>query len=309
MVKPASPVNRITTNTRTNLNGILRGDGLNIGIVSIGSGLSFNGTTLTCTVAATSPGGSNGQLQYNNASAFDGAEFSAVATSGTLLTLTAQANADNPLKVSGTGASQSGDLIQWSATTGTGKVNSRGAVLTPGASATLDGQNIDLGCLGYLGVGTLRVTGSDGSNNHFVQTATSGNIGFAINENSAANGFYLQTNNARRLATFVWNADFDHPEFQLWARPSGGSNPGRQICSLAGVWGAVDASRTGRITINVLDYNDIRECIRFEADGTEALLGFYGVSAISRKVLATGAGHTVDDVITALQNLGLVKQS
>ncbi len=38
-------------------------------------------------------------------------------------------------------------------------------------------------------------------------------------------------------------------------------------------------------------------------------VGFYGVTPISRAVLATGAGHTVDDVITALQNLGLVKQS
>ncbi len=38
-------------------------------------------------------------------------------------------------------------------------------------------------------------------------------------------------------------------------------------------------------------------------------IGFYGVTAIARAVLATGAGATVDNVITALQNLGLVKQS
>lgn len=42
-------------------------------------------------------------------------------------------------------------------------------------------------------------------------------------------------------------------------------------------------------------------------DGTT--VGFYGVTPIARATLATGAGHTVDDVITALQNLGLVKQS
>ena len=35
-------------------------------------------------------------------------------------------------------------------------------------------------------------------------------------------------------------------------------------------------------------------------------LGFYGHSAVAQPVLATGAGHTVDDVITALQTLGLV---
>lgn len=38
-------------------------------------------------------------------------------------------------------------------------------------------------------------------------------------------------------------------------------------------------------------------------------LGFYGMTAIAQAVLATGAAHTVDDVITAMQNLGLVKQS
>lgn len=38
-------------------------------------------------------------------------------------------------------------------------------------------------------------------------------------------------------------------------------------------------------------------------------LGFYGVAPIARAILATGAGHTVDDIIIALQNLGLVKQS
>ena len=38
-------------------------------------------------------------------------------------------------------------------------------------------------------------------------------------------------------------------------------------------------------------------------------VGFYGTAPISQAVLATGTGATVDDVITALQNLGLVKQS
>lgn len=38
-------------------------------------------------------------------------------------------------------------------------------------------------------------------------------------------------------------------------------------------------------------------------------LGFYGAAPIVQAVLATGAGATVDNVITALQNLGMVKQS
>jgi len=38
-------------------------------------------------------------------------------------------------------------------------------------------------------------------------------------------------------------------------------------------------------------------------------VGFYGTTPIAQAVLATGVGATVDNVITALQNLGLVKQS
>jgi len=44
------------------------------------------------------------------------------------------------------------------------------------------------------------------------------------------------------------------------------------------------------------------------ADGTVPL-GFYGATPITRAVLATGTSKTVDNVITALQNLGLVSQT
>ena len=38
-------------------------------------------------------------------------------------------------------------------------------------------------------------------------------------------------------------------------------------------------------------------------------IGFYNIIPVTRQVLATGGGATVDNVITALQNLGLVSQS
>lgn len=38
-------------------------------------------------------------------------------------------------------------------------------------------------------------------------------------------------------------------------------------------------------------------------------IGFHGVAPIARPILATGTGKTVDDVITALQTRGLVRQS
>jgi len=39
------------------------------------------------------------------------------------------------------------------------------------------------------------------------------------------------------------------------------------------------------------------------------LIGFYGVAPIVQPVLATGAGHTADDIITYLQHVGLVRQA
>lgn len=68
---------------------------------------------------------------------------------------------------------------------------------------------------------------------------------------------------------------------------------------------STDATRKARFVIRAWD-TAAREAFRCEGDGSQALISFYGVSAVARQVLATGAGHTVDDVITALQNLGLV---
>jgi hypothetical protein len=70
-----------------------------------------------------------------------------------------------------------------------------------------------------------------------------------------------------------------------------------------------DASRAGRLVLSACDYNAQREGLRIDSNGSAALLGFYGHAATTQQVLATGAGASVDDVITALQNLGLVKQS
>jgi len=72
---------------------------------------------------------------------------------------------------------------------------------------------------------------------------------------------------------------------------------------------ATHASRTARLALSAYDYNGAREGVRIDSDGSAPLLGFYGHAATAQQVLTTGAGASVDDVITALQNLGLVKQS
>ena len=43
--------------------------------------------------------------------------------------------------------------------------------------------------------------------------------------------------------------------------------------------------------------------------GSGQKLGFFNATLVVQPLLATGAGHTVDDVITTLQTLGLVRQS
>jgi hypothetical protein len=53
--------------------------------ISVGTGLSLSGGTLTNTVTATAPGGSDTQIQFNNAGAFGGA--SGLTTNGTELTI------------------------------------------------------------------------------------------------------------------------------------------------------------------------------------------------------------------------------
>lgn len=78
-------------------------------------------------------------------------------------------------------------------------------------------------------------------------------------------------------------------------------------------WSWIDATHATRAAKGQLSANYItteRPAITWGANSTVALLSFYDVTTpIARQVLATGAGATVDNVITALQNLGLVKQS
>ncbi len=75
-----------------------------------------------------------------------------------------------------------------------------------------------------------------------------------------------------------------------------------------GVAGA-DATRSSDLIFSTWSVTTPQEGIRIRSAAAGVRLGFYGVTPVARAVLATGAGHTVDDVITALQNLGLVKQS
>lgn len=72
---------------------------------------------------------------------------------------------------------------------------------------------------------------------------------------------------------------------------------------------ATHASRTARLALSAYDYGGAREGLRIDSNGSAPLIGFYGHAAAAQQVLATGAGATADNIIAALQALGLVKQS
>lgn len=95
--------------------------------------------TVWGTVSA-SPGGSSGQLQYNNASAFGGAAATAYATSGTHLTVAAQSATDKPMALKGA-SSQTGNLLELQDSTGAAVVTF-GPPTLPGSSTTSNFLNL-----------------------------------------------------------------------------------------------------------------------------------------------------------------------
>jgi hypothetical protein len=76
---------------------------------------------------------------------------------------------------------------------------------------------------------------------------------------------------------------------------------GRAKALIYGVFAAATADQDLTVNADLIITEDL--------DHNGSAVGFYGTAPIAQAVLATGAGATVDNVITALQNLGLVKQS
>ena len=84
---------------------------------------------------------------------------------------------------------------------------------------------------------------------------------------------------------------------------------GQSAARIQVLWNdATHATRKADLVLTAYDTAE-REGLRIRGAGSAPAIGFYGVTPIARATLATGAGASVDDVITALQNLGLVKQS
>lgn len=80
---------------------------------------------------------------------------------------------------------------------------------------------------------------------------------------------------------------------------------------LLGQWADdTDATRKGRLALQVDDFGGAREAMRAEADGSDALLGFFGSGAIARPLIARDYTAPDDDtriLLTELHNLGLIQ--
>ena len=163
------------------------------------------------TIAGTSAAGSNGQIQYNNSSAFDGAAALIYTTSGTHLAITAQAKTDVPLVVKGA-ASQTANLFdaQNNSAASLFSLNNNGSViLSPyGVSAgnTNELRFLELAANGtnYVAIKaadsisanvTWVLPSADGSSNQILKTDGSGNLGWTNLTAPAGSSGDLQFNN------------------------------------------------------------------------------------------------------------------
>lgn len=95
---------------------------------------------------------------------------------------------------------------------------------------------------------------------------------------------------------------------QLWATAGSGgfldTNTGLLGLSGGNVWIVAGAAGTGYIEMKVGSGGPVL----FKAENG-GKIAFHGVATVAQQLLATGAGATVDNVISALQALGLVRQT
>lgn len=119
-------------------------------------------------------------------------------------------------------------------------------------------------------------------------------------------GYYTAGNTTSDLNILWLEADSSTTNRKAAATLRGRASTGKASANIGAFRGAAYASvdvsvDTSGLALTFIDSDDINlHCDKF---------GTYGVAPVARQLLATGAGRTVDDVITFLQNLGLARQS
>jgi hypothetical protein len=259
-------------------------------------------------------------------------------------TVTADSDSHKGVIIKGHSATQSADLQQWQKSDGTvlSYLTKDGYLILPGGTTTVDGQTVVFSFAGYANLSSIRFNGADTNANNIycrdgnpspfgISTANQ-DVSIKCNYGFSFPGIYLYHSGTGQMRCgfctsspagrihvvcqitsdplLILDGTASQTGQMIQLRQVSSTNTTRKVAVIDAVFASsTDASYRGRLVLSATDYSGDREGVRVEADGSQALLGFYGVTAIARAVLATGAGHTVDDVITALQNLGLVKQS
>lgn len=145
-----------------------------------------------------------------------------------------------------------------------------------------------------------------------------------VSETTTANAILEAMRIETRVSTASTGASAGFGVGQTFYAESGTDASYRQMGQLDFAWVvATDASRTARGTLNVYDTAK-REAMRFEASGSAAMLGFFGVNAIARPTTAHAAatfaqnsgnavndastfdGYTLLQVVKALRDVGLL---
>jgi hypothetical protein len=107
-----------------------------------------------------------------------------------------------------------------------------------------------------------------------------------------------------------------NPDGSLTFGSESSTTNGRTIGKLTPSWAnSTDATRKGRVQHYASDASADRECLRLETDGSQALVGFFGVTAVARQTggaATAGASYGVNEqtmlnaVYSALRNYGLL---
>jgi hypothetical protein len=255
-----------------------------------GKFLTTNGSVLSWgTAGGGSPGGSSGELQWNNAGSFAGAAWSAVAASGSLLTVTSPAATDIPFTVR-KHASQSGKLVVYEDSDGTDRLTVKSDYsweATPSGGGTTTfalqqyGFKVDVVSAANDFAEMLFDAPGTASNKYsFRLENRSGGI-FPGNTaqwqfgdfNTGGFGLYASRDGAGYM-TYT-----DPCEWHL-VRPTSGDASKSKVGSLRAAWvDATDATRTGRIDLGAWYTTTFNVGVRVDA-----------VSASGANVALFGAG-------------------
>ena len=330
-----------TVSLTTNVTGTLPVANGGTGLAALGTGLQYlrvnaGATALEyATLTAVTPGGSSGQLQYNSSGSFGGAAALTYATSGTHLTVTAQAATDVALAVKGASA-QSANVQEWRNSSGTvmAAMNGTGSIYLTGNSVLTQNRAFSWNS-SFAYNASCAFTG-DASN---VITFTA--AGLAVTHNGSAAPLDVRPFYSSQGSTTPYDTLVIHPQY-LGTPGAGAGSVVRFQCqssttnaqdqaAVTASWAtATHASRAGRLTLAAYDASAARECLRLEASGSAAMVGLYGAAATIQYATTgtvtgyTGGGgtalthsdtftgntgataYTIGDVVRALKLLGVM---